>query len=365
MQRLLTAAGAVALVVLATVFNALRYPSVSVQLWRASQAMHGPAPEPTTVSAGNLPSGGSRLFNLAEHNATNTAEQQPAALAPESTIASQPAPAGASAGNSQGGNSQGPSEATPFSNAEGRFTPDAGGSTRAGRQALSERAVWPTWRSEQTAPPRTDVTPTPPQPFGMLPRARVAAGGESPLPSAPPAAAEAAATDPNRPSATRVPAAEQPPRPTASPGIPTLGAAMPRLPADFAPTTRTTELVPVVAPSPTAKPGPEPASDSAAVWSPAGASSLPARRSAEPFSPSSGGLWLSTAMPPPAPIPDHHRADLVPVERPKAAAGSADAEGVGPALSWRRLPPVDDGPTAPINPSTAAQLPAYPSTRTP
>lgn len=380
MQRLLTVTGTAALIVAAIVFNAVRYPGVSEQLWRASQAAHGPATEPTTASAENTISGGSRLFGRGETGGTQAAEQRPAASPPESAVVATPDRAGEFAGNAPA-----PSGAKPLSSGEGRFMPEAAGAQRAALPTGAERAVWPTWRSEETAPPRADSPPTPPQPFGLTPRPGTANAGESSQPNPSRAAAEASGVSNIPWPATASPAAtaasatgptsNQAPTPGDA-GDPPKPNTMPRTIAAPLPATNPADLAPIAGPAPssgrtaertaepTTAPRPGPAPSQTASWSP-GAPGPASGRPSAISSPSPAGSLPSAVMPPPAPIPDHHRADLVPVQRPKPAADATEAGGTGPKAPWRRLPPVDEGPMATINPPTPAELPAYPSTRTP
>jgi len=389
MQRLLTAAAAALLVVTATVFNSLRYPSVSVQLWQASQAAHGPSTAPAGDAAVRSLSGGSRPFGLAENGGSNIAEQPPAvspqgapsqATSPLTTwptttssqaTTSPPASAAAATPDRAGDfaeNSRAAGEAKPLSPDDDRFMPEAPGLPRAGKQAAAERAVWPSWRSDETVSPRTDSTPTPPQPFGMTPRPGVPAGRESRLSNVAPASAATPGVAMPRLSDERSPTAR--PADMVSVADPAPGVS----PSPLMPATKHPPMMPVARPvpvangAPTAEPSLQPASDRAAIWSPVAAGSAPSRRSTETSSSATAGSFLSAAIPPPAPIPDRHRPDLVPVA-PAEPAGAATERvgGTGVSLPVRRLPTVDDGPTAPTRtkPPTAAELPAYPSTRTP
>ncbi len=316
MQRLLTATAAAALVVIATVFNSLRYPAVSVQLWQASQAAHGPAiasTAPGDAAAGRSPSGESRPFGPADNDGSNIAEQKPATSPAAASSTSSPASAAAATPDRMGdfnGNVRAAGDAKPPLPADSRFSAEAPGLSHSGQQSSSERAVWPTWRSESPALPRADTAPTA-RPADLVPIA-APAPGDHPLPDA----------KPNR-------AAD---------------------------------------PTPVAKPPAEPASNGVAVWSPTPSSSAPSRRSLETLearSLSSAGRSLSAAMPPPAPIPDSHRPDLVPVAPAEPVGSVAESQAAKSLQPLRRLPPVDEGTTARTKPPTAAELPAYPSTRTP
>mgnify|MGYP000309576175 CR=1 FL=1 len=265
------------------------------------------------------------------------------------------------------GNVRAPGDARPLSPDDGRFTPEGPGLPHSRQQASSERAVWPSWRSEETASPRTDSAPTPPQPFGMAPRAGVSAERESRPSNVPPASAATSGVAMPRLSDERAPTA----RPADS--VPEAAPAPGASPSALMPATKPSPMMPVAKPVPAANPTPAakpslgPASDRAAIWSPAAAGSASSRRFTETTSPSSVGSFLSAAIPPPAPIPDRHRPDLVPVAPVEPTDAAEIAGGTGALLSVRRLPPVDDGPTAPTRtkPPTAAELPAYPSTRTP
>lgn len=414
MQRLLTAAAAAALVVIATVFNSLRYPAVSVQLWQASQAAHGPAiasTAPGDAAAGRSPSGESRPFGPADNDGLSIAEQKPATSPAAASSTSSPASAAAATPDRMGdfdGNVRAAGEAKPTLPADGRFSAEAPGLPHSGQQASSERAVWPNWRSEEAAPPGGDSTPTPPQPFGSMLRPSVPAGGESRPSNVPPASATALAAEHMPPAATGSTSAEHQKRPIApsgpptpsppiagamaprtptpgvlTPSLPMSGAARPRLSDERSPTARPADLVPIAAPAPgdhplpdakpnreadpapVAKPSTDSSSNRAAVWSPASPDSASSRRSLETTSPSSAGSLLSAAMPPPAPIPDRHRPDLVPVAPAEPMGSVAESQAAKSLQSVRRLPPVDEGTTVRTKPPTAAELPAYPSTRTP
>lgn len=368
MQRLLTAAAAAALVVTTIVFNSLRYPSVSVQLWRASQAAHGPATEPT--AAGSVVSSGAHAVDPAEKSGTSFADRAPAtrSFAASTTESATAVPSGRTADFA--GDVRAAGETKPLAPADGRFTPESPELPRTAQQAFSEQAVWSSWRSEETVSARTNSAPTPPQPFGMAPRAGISAGS-TPRPSnEPPASATAIAAEQMPPSAASSSLVELPKQPTAFSGQP------PARRTDSAPKADpasgdSPSMVPVAKPVPTAsaepaaKPSAEPAADRAAVWSPASAGSAASRRSTETSVPASAGSWLSAAIPPPAPIPDSHRPDLVPVAPADPAAAAEKAGPTGASLPVRRLPPVDEGPTAPTKTPSAAKLPAYPTTRTP
>lgn len=412
MQRLLTVTGTAALIVAAIVFNSVRYPCVSEQLWRASQAAHGPPSDQTLsaeASTASSSSPRSERGSPAENGTTNGpgrhsatsasgfSDREPSDRAGESVAGATP-----------------PSETPSRSTAEGRFTPEAAGSPNAAPPTAAERAVWPTWRSDSAASNSVESTPTPPQPFGLTPRPGDAASGESSRPGPSPAAAGASGLGnmpwpPTAPSATAPPTGmrsttNEAPTPGA-PVVPHFSNTMPRTPSAPLPVTNPAELVPIADPVPNSertagrtaeptnipRPGAEPSQ--AAPWSPAAPRPAPGSPTAtspttspplpatSPTTSLPAGSSLSTAAPPPAPIPDNHRHDLVAVANTPVTANAdapvtatanaprpvAAANGGPPGSSpqWRRLPPVDDLPTAPINPQTTANLPAYPSTRTP
>ncbi len=392
MQRLLTVTGTAALIIAAIVFNAVRYPRVSEQLWRASQAAHGPpsdqtlaAEAPTASSSSQRSERGSPAENgpmngLGRHSATSASgfsDREPSDRVGEAVAGAAP-----------------PSGTPPRSTAEGRSTPEAAGSPSAAQPTGAERAVWPTWRSDSAASKGVESTPTPPQPFGLAPRPGDATAGESSRPGLSPAAAGASGLGnmpwpPTAPSTTAPPAGMRSTTNEAlAPGVPPLPNTMPRTPSAPLPVTNPADLVPIADPPPnserTAERTAEPAAPSrpragasqVAPWSSAAPRPAPGGPTAEspttsPPLPTTSlpsppaGSSLSTAAPPPAPIPDNHRHELVAVASappPTAAANQGPAE---PKPQWRRLPPVDDLPPAPINPQTTANLPAYPSTRTP
>lgn len=428
-QRLLSAAGTAAVIGAALVFNALRYPKVSEQLWEASVGVYGRARADSDRSVPNTKALSSQQSDagLVDHRPSTDPSlswNQPAqgqVIFP-SMASDRLQPPSTKADSSSSG--------SPSTQPSAPVSSDLGGRAKAVADGRTiPPAVWPAWQPSATAvDANAQATVDPPR----LPASGVAFD-QSPTDDASRGnlSAPSAATS-ERTSASkegRDPAlAGRPDNPRAPTAFPPAGSRSPILPWSPTPAggssaTDSETLVPVQMPRTFPRPGntleTKPPAAPAATTSPralpqptgiAGADALrsetvglpqrvdprsweertpeqqakPAiegtRPTADDLSPQSKGETPKASVPTgsaakssgAAFTPNWTPPPPLPARQPEALIPIASAvpaatqgESTSPSASWQRLPPVDDSIASGDRPGAVEHLPRFPTTRTP